>query len=249
MLVRQGEQRSLAVDRRLAWLLAGIAGGLNAAGFYAVGLYSSNMTGNVSALADQVALGDFAAGALYLAIVATFISGAMVSALLINAGKRRGLAGIYAFSILTEAVLLAALGCVDLWLVGRGRGPLLVFGLSFLMGLQNAVVTRLSDARVRTTHVTGMVTDIGIELGNLLDNACRRGRGDVATFNRAKLRLHGETVLSFLGGGVLGVLGYKEFGAILLFAVAVALLLVALPGILATRHQHRPEAPPQGHAG
>jgi uncharacterized membrane protein YoaK (UPF0700 family) len=235
MLLHQGESRTHLADRRLAWSLAGIAGALNAAGFYAVGLYSSNMTGNVSALADHVALGDFGAGLLYLAIVATFILGAMVSTLLINAGRRRGLAGIYAFSILAEAVLLALLGGVDLWLMGRGRGPLLVFGLSFLMGLQNAVVTRLSNARVRTTHVTGMVTDIGIELGNLADNAWHRGRRDVSDFNREKLVLHGQTVLSFLAGGVLGVLAYRAMGGWLLFLGAAALLALALPALLATR--------------
>jgi uncharacterized membrane protein YoaK (UPF0700 family) len=237
MLVREGEDRSLLVDRRLAWSLAAIAGGLNAAGFYAVGLYSSNMTGNVSALADHVALGDLGAGLVYLAIVLTFIAGAAVSALLINAGRRRRLAGIYAFSIMTESVLLAALGTVDLWLMGPGRGSLLVFGLSFLMGLQNAVVTRLSNARVRTTHVTGMVTDIGIELGNLLDNAWHRGRLEVSSFNCEKLRLHSETVLCFLGGGILGVLGYRQIGGWLLLAGAAALLALALPGLLATRQR------------
>jgi uncharacterized membrane protein YoaK (UPF0700 family) len=239
MLLRVGEERSLAVDRRLAWSLAGIAGGLNAAGFYAVGLYSSNMTGNVSALADHVALGEFGTGLVFMAIVLAFIAGAAVSAMLINAGRRRRLAGIYAFSIMTESVLLAALAAVDLWLMGRGRGPLLVFGLSFLMGLQNAVVTRLSNARVRTTHVTGMATDIGIELGNLLDNAWHRGRPQVSDFNREKLRLHGETVLCFLGGGILGVLGYRQIGGWLLLAGAAALLALALPGLLAKRQRHR----------
>lgn len=234
MLVHHGESRSLQADRHLAWSLAGIAGGLNAAGFYAVGLYSSNMTGNVSALADHGALGDFGPGLLFLAIVLTFIGGAMVSTLLINAGRRRARAGIYAFSILAEAVLLAALAAVDLWL-GAGRGALLVFGLSFLMGLQNAVVTRLSNARVRTTHVTGMVTDIGIELGNLADNAWHRGRQHVSDFNREKLVLHGQTVLSFLGGGVLGVLGYRAMGGWLLFIGAGLLLALAIPALLATR--------------
>lgn len=234
MLLHQGDTRSPTADRHLAWSLAAIAGGLNAAGFYAVGLYSSNMTGNVSALADHVALGDFGPGLLFLAIVLTFICGAMVSTVLINAGRRRALAGIYAFSILTEAVLLAALAGVDLWF-GAGRGALLVFGLSFLMGLQNAVVTRLSNARVRTTHVTGMVTDIGIELGNLADNAWHRGKQHISDFNREKLVLHGQTVLSFLGGGVLGVLGYRAMGGWLLFIGAGLLLALAMPALFATR--------------
>ena len=58
MLVQQGETRSNEADRHLAWTLAGIAGALNTAGFYAVGLYSANMTGNVSALSNHLGIGD-----------------------------------------------------------------------------------------------------------------------------------------------------------------------------------------------
>ncbi len=236
MLARLGEARTDGADRHLAWSLAGIPGALNAAGFNAVGVFSSNMTGNVAALADHLALADIAVAATYLALVAIFISGAAVSTLLINAGRRRRISGIYAFSILTEAVLLTGLACADLWLTGAGRGPLLAYGLSFLMGLQNAVVTRISNARVRTTHVTGMVTDIGIELGNLVDLGWHRGwrreANGEADYDADKLRLHGFTVLSFLGGGVSGVLAYRRLGPYFLFAAALLLLLLALPGVI-----------------
>lgn len=236
MLVGLGEARGRGADRRLAWSLAAIAGALNTAGFYAVGLYSSHMTGNVSALADYLALADLSLAAVHLTLIVTFISGAVVSALLINAGRRRQIAGIYAFSILAEAVLLAALGGADVWLSEVGRSPLLAYGLSFIMGLQNAVVTRISNARIRTTHVTGMVTDIGIELGNLADLAWhrgQRGRQDAAEYNKDKLWLHGVTVLAFLGGGMIAVLTYKSYRSYLLFGAALLLLLLALPGIVA----------------
>src|SRR3546814_15422075 len=98
------------------------------------------------------------------------------------------------------------------------------------MGLQNAVVTRISDARVRTTHISGMSTDIGIELGMLLDIA--RGReldADAAPY-KSKLRLHAETVLSFLVGGIIGVLVYKSLGAFLLLGIAALLLDIASGG-------------------
>ena len=194
MLVQSGEARDGGADRRLAWSLAGIAGALNAAGFYAVGVFSSNMTGNVSSLADHLALADLAAAAPYLGLVAAFVLGAAASAVLVNAGRRRGMARIYALSILAEAALLAGLASADLWLAGAGRAALLAYGLSFLMGMQNVVVTRISDARVRTTHVTGMVTDIGIELGNLLDLAWHRHGGcgrDAGTGYNAGQLLHG----------------------------------------------------------
>lgn len=127
-----------------------------------------------------------------------------------------------------------------MWLTGAGRVAVLAYGLSFVMGLQNAVVTRISNARVQTTHVTGMVTDIGIELGNLLDLALRAterhrrrdGRDLEAEYNADKLRLHAKTVLSFLAGCVFGVLAYRRLGAMFLFGGALLLFLLALRGMV-----------------
>jgi uncharacterized membrane protein YoaK (UPF0700 family) len=232
MLIRQGEARSSRADRSLAWSLAGIAGGVNAAGFYAAGLYSSHMTGTISTMADRLARGDMAAAMMAMAVVACFVAGAAVSALLINEGQRRQLPQIYALSVLAEAILL---GCIDLWLPEVLRGPMLVIGLSFLIGLQNAIVTRISEARVRTTHVTGMITDIGIELGNVFGTMLHRASAASASANVEKLKLHVPTVLSFFGGGVLGVLGYKIAGPVLLLGVAVGLAAIAWPGLLAGR--------------
>src|SRR6185437_5740512 len=114
MLITQGTARSNETDRRLACTLAAIAGAVNTAAFRAVGFFSANMTGNVSALSDHMALGEWWTGALYLTIVLAFIGGAAVSGLLINAGRRRQMDGIYAFSILAEAILMGMLGCAEL---------------------------------------------------------------------------------------------------------------------------------------
>jgi uncharacterized membrane protein YoaK (UPF0700 family) len=232
MLVRYGEQRDSSSDRRLACSLAAVAGALNTAAFHAVGFFSANMTGNVSSLSDRIALGNLTTGAFFLGIVVIFIVGSTVSTLLINAGRRREHDGIYAYSILTEAILLGLLGWLDPRLSATGRGPVMILGLSFLMGLQNAVVTRISEARVRTTHVSGMSTDIGIDLGMLIDVA--RGREPRAEAPRmlARLRLHSQTVLSFLAGGVIGVLVYRRVGSQLLLGAAAVLFVIAMTGVL-----------------
>ena len=235
MLITQGTARSNETDRRLACTLAAIAGAVNTAAFHAVGFFSANMTGNVSALSDQLALGEWVIGVFYLTVVLAFIGGAAVSGLLINAGRRRQIHGIYAFSILAEAILMALLGCAELWLPIDHRGQVLILGLSFLMGVQNAVVTRISNARVRTTHVSGMATDIGIEMSILIDIA--RGlepEMDAAPY-RSKLRLHAQTMLSFLAGGVVGVLIYRAASGLLLFAAAGLLLAIALRGLQRAR--------------
>ena len=232
MLLGQGLARSHHADRRLACILAAIAGALNTAAFHAVGFFSANMTGNVSLLSDHAAAADWLVSAFYLSIVLAFILGASVSTLLINAGRRRQIRSIYAIGILAEALLMTTLAATELALNPRQQGPTLILGLSFLMGIQNAVVTRISDARVRTTHVSGMATDIGIELSMLLDIARGQESSAEATANRMKLRLHTQTVLFFLGGGIIGVLLYQSIGNLLLFAAAGVLFAMAASAII-----------------
>ncbi|HEX7813691.1 YoaK family protein [Dyella sp.] len=226
MLIGQGSSRTDATDRRLACMLAAVAGGLNTAAFYAVGFFSANMTGNVSALSDHAARGDWMVGAFYLLIVVLFVLGAAISTLLINAGRRHGRRGIYALVIALEGALLALLGGVEAIVEAARQGTWMILGLSFLMGLQNAVVTRISDARVRTTHVSGMSTDIGIELAVLLDVLRGKESADNTGPYRSRLRLHVQTVLSFLLGGVVGVLLYQVMGYKLLFVAAAILLMM-----------------------
>jgi uncharacterized membrane protein YoaK (UPF0700 family) len=110
MLIRQGDARDSRLDRKLAFALAAVAGGLNAAAFHEVGFFSANMTGNVSALSSLLAMGQWGHGLGYLTIVLAFIFGALVSTLVIGAGLRRGIVTIYARVILAEGTLLALLG-------------------------------------------------------------------------------------------------------------------------------------------
>jgi uncharacterized membrane protein YoaK (UPF0700 family) len=168
VLIQRGEARDPRLDRRLAFILAGVAGSLNAAAYHAVGFFAGNMTGNVSTLSSLIALGQWGHGLFYLAVVATFIAGSALSSLAIETGLRLKIATIYAHVVLVEAGLLAVLGVSAPLLAAAERIACLILGLSFLMGLQNAIVTHISDARVRTTHISGMATDVGIGLARLI---------------------------------------------------------------------------------
>jgi uncharacterized membrane protein YoaK (UPF0700 family) len=235
MLVRQGEARGESVDQKLAGILAGIAGAINTAAFAAVGFFSANMTGNVSLLSDHIATASFQTSAFFLAVVALFIGGSAASTLLINFGKRQKSQAIYAYNILIEGVLLGVLGIADPYLPLAVRGPVLILGLSFLMGLQNAVVTQISGARVRTTHVSGLATDIGIGLGMLLDRSRGKECTETGRHYVAKLRLHGVTICSFLFGGIIGVLVYREAGGTLFLLAAGVLSALAAIEIFRAR--------------
>ncbi|MDB5363594.1 MAG: hypothetical protein JWO51_4891 [Rhodospirillales bacterium] len=227
----KGLTKEESADRRLAWSLAAIAGAVNAAGFYVAGRYTSHMTGTVSLLADALALGDFGDALVAAVVIATFVAGAAVSTLLINRAERRLPNGAYAFSLLAEAALLFIGGLVEALAPEAMRAPLLILGLSFTMGLQNAIVTRVSNARIRTTHVTGMVTDIGIELGQLLDRRLSPRDDGIADADRRKLALHIPTVCGFLLGGIVGVVGYRLVGTLLLPIAGCMLIAIAVPAI------------------
>lgn len=236
MLIREGSDRNERADQALASVLAAVAGALNAAAFYAVGFFSANMTGNASTVSIRIAIGQWVTALFYLSIIMAFMFGAATSTFLINAGRRRQHAGVYAYCILLEAVLLCGLGWAGLMLMDPWRTRSIVLGLAFLMGLQNAVVTRISGAQVRTTHVSGISTDIGIELAIAFDILRGREPKDNEANNRRTLKLHLCTILSFVSGGVAGVVVYRALGDYLLIISAGILLLPALAGIARSRN-------------
>jgi uncharacterized membrane protein YoaK (UPF0700 family) len=90
------------------------------------------------------------------------------------------------------------------------------------MGIQNAATTRISNARVRTTHVSGMATDIGLGLAGLL------GAGTRDAEATARLKLYGGAMAAFIFGGILGVAAYLATGGLLFVGMGLVLLTVAL---------------------
>ena len=236
MLITSENTRTFNTDIRLACTLAAVAGALNTAAFETVGFFSANMTGNVSSLSDHLAKANLHVGLFFLLIVLLFIAGSSVSTLIINSGRRRQIRGIYAINILLEGVALLVLGVIESWFSFRESGVLLVLSLSFLMGLQNAVVTRISNARVRTTHVSGTATDIGIELAMLFDVIRRKESPKDAPLYLERLKLHFFTVMAFLLGGVLGILLLNALSYKLLILIGVMLTALALSALKRAGH-------------
>lgn len=235
MLIREGDQRTARVDVGLATILAGVAGAINTAGFVAVGYYSANMTGNVSFLSEFLVTGDMMLAGMFALIVCAFIAGAFASGMMINAGRRRQIRAIYAMSLFVEGTLLLTLGLGDVLFSAFGGSAALVLGMSFAMGLQNAAATRISNARVRTTHVSGMATDIGLELSAIVDAVRGKLPREELGGNAAKLALHSSTIFAFLVGGVLGVLFYTSIGGAMLTGAGILLMAVCLPELWRAR--------------
>lgn len=225
---------SEAPSRRLVMGLAGLAGLVNAAGFHAVGHFSSHLSGTAAILSEELAGADWGLAVLAVWVMACFIAGAAATAALMTWQRARHLRGRYARCLIVEALLLVAIAGVDEFIAPRAgtllsaRVLLLWGGLSFLMGFQNAIVTQISHARIRTTHVTGMITDIGVALGQRLAHWRNPHWPIPSGFARSPVSMHVMTVGAFISGGILGVFGYRALGPVFLLLIAATLLAVGL---------------------
>ncbi|MGD7070432.1 YoaK family protein [Acetobacter sp. AAB5] len=233
MLLREKSQRSFQMNRQLGSSLAVVAGAVNVLGFLQFGYYCANMTGNASSLALKINALDVRSAFLCFALIASFVLGAIVCTVLVNMGRRKGWGAVYAFSLVLEAAILVALGVKSAWFAQAGvpdGGATLV--LSFVMGLQNATVTRISGSVVRTTHVTGMLTDLGIEISDWLESFYHHVDDEYLDVIKKRLWLHAQIVFCFIVGGILGAVGYMHCKKYILFIVAIILVALAAPGII-----------------
>ncbi len=226
-------QRTPQADLKLGSVLAFVAGAANAGGFLAVGQYTSHMTGMLSSVADHLVLGQLLLALGGFGALVAFLSGAVSTAWLVNWGKRRNLHSAYALPLLLEALLLLIFGLAGaaMQLLTAVVLPLTVVLLCFIMGLQNAVITKISGARIRTTHVTGLLTDLGIELGKLLYLNRSHAHSPVRA-DRERLRVHAQLVAAFFLGGLLGATGSKYLGYISTVPLATLLLLLVMRPML-----------------
>ncbi|MGC7402531.1 YoaK family protein [Pandoraea pneumonica] len=228
--------RTDAANRRLGCSLAFVAGAANAGGFLAVGQYTSHMSGIVASLSDDLVLGQLVYVLTGLSALLAFLFGAATSAILINWGRRHQTHSAYAAPLLLEAVLLLCFGLVGTnlehhrWLFASATVAL----LCYVMGLQNAIITKISKAEIRTTHVTGLVTDIGIELGKMLywNRPGLLAEPQRVTADHAKLRLLASLLGMFFLGGVVGALGFKHLGFVSTIPLALILILLAIVPLL-----------------
>ena len=224
--------RTRQADLHIGVILTLVAGALNAGGFLAIGQYTSHITGMVSTLADQMVLRHFQLAGIAAISWLAFVSGAATTALVVNYLRRANVVNVYAVPLLIEATLILVFGAFGGTLHKHELVDVsfAVITLCFTMGLQNALITKISRAEIRTTHLTGLTTDLGIELGKLLYwNRHSEAGGQVAvTANLRKLRVHATLIGSFLVGGIAGAFGFHYAGFISTVPLALALAAISI---------------------
>lgn len=211
------------LNLRLARYLTFVAGAANAGGFLAVQQYTSHMSGIVASIGDNLTLGHYKLVLSSMLALLSFLAGAACTAIMVNWGRRKQLHSLFALPLILESLLLIAFGLI-------GSSAMTIMLLCFLMGLQNALITKISKTEIRTTHVTGIVTDIGIELGKLFywnDHSISQSEGTVRA-SREKMRTLFSLFFLFLLGGIVGAFGFQKVGSLFTIPLAALLLVLAI---------------------
>ena len=227
MFTHQGNKRTASHNLQIASLLSFVAGIVNVAGFLAIEKLTTNVTGHFAFFVDEVFKLNIWQGFIYFLYIFFFFLGSFSSSFLVEYLGKRNANYTYIIPTAIEAIILLLVALFGAHLILESPN-LIAFILLFAMGLQNSLVTKISNATVRTTHLTGLFTDLGIELSQLF--FYREIPAREKLFTSIKLRL---TIISFFfAGGIVGGVFYSAIGLhVLLIGVAALIWGLIYDGI------------------
>ena len=216
MFRHKGNRRTFTHNLRLASTLSFIAGIVNIAGVLSVATLTTNVTGHFAFFAEEIVLKNYSKAITILIYIFFFLFGAFTSNFLVEVASLKKPRIAHAFPMILEVFILVFVG------VSQNFNPNhIAYLLLFAMGLQNALVTNISQSVVRTTHLTGLFTDLGIELSQLF---FYKKEVELKRLTR-NISLRLSIIIFFFIGCVLGGLLYETYKLKILLLAATSLLL------------------------
>ncbi|NHN24768.1 DUF1275 domain-containing protein [Flavobacterium jejuense] len=221
MFRHQGKNRTLKHNLQIATILSFVAGIVNVTGFLSFKQLTTNVTGHFALFINDVAYFKFWKGTIYFLYIFSFFLGSFISSFLIEIFRENKKLNIYFLPTLIECFILISIGLISNF-VEMNYSNLIVCFLLFAMGLQNSFVTKISNAVVRTTHLTGLFTDLGIDISHIFFPKLHTNREKL----KANIKLRIYIILFFFGGGLIGGYFYSKLGLKLNTLIFGALILL-----------------------
>lgn len=234
MLIKLKKERTHQEDRRLALWLATSAGLLNAIALGAFGFFPSHMTGNTSQFSSEVSSTDLNDIIFFATIILSFVTGAIIARIIVLWGIIQNVRLIFCQVLFIEGLLLAGVSLYEVYFHTFTTNREIIVFLCGLMGIHNSTSTQLSGGRVRSTHITGTLTDAGISLASVVVAMLRRDYSKDTAAQRSQLKTHLTTLFSFITGGIAGLILFRWFGFNAMLALGLMLVFVAAFSIIST---------------
>jgi uncharacterized membrane protein YoaK (UPF0700 family) len=235
MFKRRGRKRSFEDNLRLSAFLSFTAGIVNICGVLAVGVLTTNVTGHFAYFSAAMQKHDFLYAFNFLFYILSFLSGSFLSSLMTEYFLKKDKIWAYKPAIVLEIIFLVLIGIGgNRYIHTEVQKEWAANFLLFAMGLQNAQVTSISNASVRTTHLTGLFTDLGIELSQLF---FYREEGQARRLKRS-IGLRCNIIAFFFAGCFIGSFIFLHFKLqTLLFASFVLVISLTYDRVRLTSYR------------
>ena len=230
MFRHKGKSRTYLHNLKLASALSFVAGIVNIAGVLSVKVLTTNITGHFAFFSEEILLKKTQSAFVYLLFILFFLIGSFISSLIIEFLSNRKKMRPHLIPIVIEIVLLSFVGLSESREIKPTISPNIIADiLLFAMGMQNSLVTRVSQSVVRTTHLTGLFTDLGIELSKIFFIR----KEPKYHYLRKSIFLKLAIIASFFCGCIIGGFLYKLFYIkVLLFASGFLLFTIWYDSII-----------------
>lgn len=206
---------------KLGLLMSFLSGSINSFGFLLISEYNSHMTGHLSQITKSILDKELEFCFYQIILVISFILGALHSSFIIIWTKTKGFKSSFGISFCLESIYILICGILGYNLQNyESLFQITSYFISFILGMHNAVITILSSGTVRSTHMTGFITDLGIELSKIFS----RNRDHKP--NLPKIKLYLGLIVTFIIGGVLGGLLFLKLEYY--FVLPISLILFFL---------------------
>lgn len=225
MLKKYSNSRSLADNIRLGVLTAFTAGMVNVASFVIFLSFSSNVTGYFAIFAAEIARGNFYQVMVVASWILLFFLGSFTANFIVIHFNRRHKYMAHATPIILEIICLMTVGIYGQFFYREtlSETEALLSLMLFAMGLQNGLTASISNFSVKTTHLTGATTDLGILLSMFTRKKYRENKELV---NKAKLIL--SITLAYVCGAITSAYAYQYVQFVLFYIVCLLLVVVLL---------------------
>lgn len=225
MLRKYSNSRSFADNMKLGTLTAFTAGMVNVSSLVLFFSFASNVTGHFAILAEEIANGKWFQVAVVFSWIFLFCAGSFIANnIVINGSKKRTFLS-HSIPIILEIMCFLAVGFYgqNFYSETLMETEILVAILLFSMGLQNGLTASISNFTIKTTHLTGLTTDLGIHLSMLTK---KKYRSKVEVVQKFKLLLAiacSYTVGGVLAGSIINIYEFKVF-----YYVSIVMVFILL---------------------
>lgn len=207
----------------LASSTAFVSGVTNVAGVIAFLAFTSNITGHVASLAKHVVEQNFREIIVFFIWLILFFSGAFISNFIIRSLNHRSRYRAHSIPMIVEIIILFMVAVYghhfyDESLLER---EIIIGAMLFAMGLQNSLVSHISGGLIKTSHLTGLFTDLGADVAELLHP---RSEPNKVVKHKIAIRL---TILAFyFFGGIAGGYFFDLYDFRIFYFIPLILLTI-----------------------